>query len=323
MTFIGRSMHAICVTPPKRSKWPVLSFVALFAVLSGCGRKDVPLLEVRNDDLTKPLVLHVSFGTGAAASYPTRVLVVKPDGSSELFSDLRGTLKDGTLTVARPQAGTYRVYEARIVGLKADRDHAHEGEVIRFTLKTIHFPEGKSVEFFVCREGNPCGPDEHTAVARGQATLHSDLAIFDWAYSQPVGDDPRGSFMAYAFMGDGWEDRDGVKIEAFSLDDVRGVRQLMKAGGYYQGSVFEKDERPFKAALSRFQSENSPCMYGVATRTNFLGCHVITCGVGGLEKTPPEELGLIGSVTRKMLYCVASDKAWPMPPDYLSGYPAP
>jgi hypothetical protein len=301
----------------------VLSGLTLFAVLSGCGRKDPPLLEVRNDDVTKPLVLHVSFGGAGRATYPTRALVVEPNGSSELFSELRGTLTDGTLTVARPQVGTYRVYESRIVGLTSDRDHAREGELIRFTLKTVHFPEGKRVEFFVCHDGNPCGPDEKTAVARGETALHGDRAIFDWAYSQPVGDDPRGTFMAYAFMGEGWEDRDSVKIEAFPLDDVRGVRQLMKARGYYQGNVFATDEGPFRAALSRFQSENSPCTYGVATRTDFVGCHVITCGVGGLEKTPPEELGLIGPVTRKMLYCVAGDNAWPVPRDYLLDHPAP
>jgi hypothetical protein len=119
------------VTRPPRTRRRVVSCLALLMLLSGCGRKDPPLLEVRSDDVTKPLVLHVSFGTGATASYPTRALVMAPDGSSELFSMLRGTLTAGTLTVARPELGTYRVYEARIIGLTANHDHAREGDVIR------------------------------------------------------------------------------------------------------------------------------------------------------------------------------------------------
>jgi hypothetical protein len=114
-----------------------------------------------------------------------------------------------------------------------------------------------------------------------------------------------------------------VNIEAFPLEDVRGVRQLLKVLRYYQGSTLAADERPFTAALSRFQSENSPCMYGVMTKTDFVGCLVITCGVGGLKKTPPEELGLMGPVTRKVISCVAGAKQWPARSEHHLDLPRP
>jgi hypothetical protein len=75
MTSIRRNAHGTGATPPPHTKRRVVACLALFGVSSGCGRKDPPLIEVRNDDVTEPFVLHVSFGGPGRVTYPTLVQV--------------------------------------------------------------------------------------------------------------------------------------------------------------------------------------------------------------------------------------------------------
>jgi len=301
-----------------------LCLLPVLVVLGSANKNaDDPVLVVDNTETAKPLVLRVEFKTDfkvngkPAVAYPLNLLVVAPDGHEAFFSNADGTLKDGTARVSAPQRGTYRVYQSSVESLQASRKRVVEGEKVRFSLKTSHFGEGREAAFTVCRESSLCWDgDAASVIAQGRVALRGGVAVFEWAYAQPLGEDPGGGFMAIASLaGAEAMTPEAVHIDRFPLADVRGVRQLLKAQRYYRGNVLDADEKPFKAALVAFQSETKPCDHGIMPSGEFASddpekCHYLTCADGGLAAVPQGERGILGPVTRKMLTCIGDDHGW-------------
>ncbi len=271
-----------------------------------------PIIDDVNTRDDEPLTIETRLSTNTRNKdgtpfwvYPQAVMVVTPSRQRMYFSrEAKNLAANGEIVLTKPEIGRYRVYWARIEAVRADRKTAKEGERIQFQARFSGFPDGASVSFKVIKAS--CPSDEPVCIyGQGRTQVQQGGATFNWVYGQRLNEDAGGEFSAWVEIADSRVDTEEIRILPSPLSDIQGIQQRLTTYGYLDGPHSGALDEATRKALSAFQKENPPCMFGVfANGWAMKECGYLLCGFYGMMTFPREEQGNLGPVTRRVLGCL-------------------
>jgi hypothetical protein len=130
---------------------------------------------------------------------------------------------------------------------------AHASESIELAVLTGGFPDGTKGTFEIRHVGQADGAPP---LASLPLTLKDDKARAEWKYLQPLGQSPGAEVTFVARIEGKAAHAPVLKVVAYPITDVRGVKQALRALNYDAGPPDTSESGPLEGALRKFQEEH-------------------------------------------------------------------
>lgn len=129
----------------------------------------------------------------------------------------------------------------------------HAGESVELAVLSDGFPDGTKGTFEVRHVGQA---DAAPPLATLPLTLKDNKARAEWKYEQPLGASPTAAVTFVARVEVKAAHAPALKIVAYPIADVRGVKQALRALHHDAGPPDASEGGPLEGALRKFQEEH-------------------------------------------------------------------
>jgi hypothetical protein len=132
---------------------------------------------------------------------------------------------------------------------------AAPGEPVELAVLSSGFPDGTKGTFEIRHAGQPSDAPPLETI---DFTLNESKARAEWKYQQPLGGAPNAGLIFVARIDEKLAYSPPLRIKAYPLVDVRGVKQWLRAFGYEAGPPDPSQGGPLEGALRKFQGDHAP-----------------------------------------------------------------
>jgi len=216
----------------------------------GLATGDKHILRVKPVALANRVEFNYRLESGEPIVDPAGFELVHPNGKKE-----QGTLQGGSFARTGVADGEYRMKFKHIASAQWEKESGHAEEEVGMSVSISGFASETEVKFRVferyqSRVGDP--------LFEISAKTSADSASASWKYTQPSGGPAQGEFIFEAEIADKTAESNVLKLEAYPLEDVKGVQQRLKYLGYDVGPVDGIAGSKTRAAVKEFQADHPP-----------------------------------------------------------------